>query len=183
MTESPEVIVARYLTPGESTLWSGRPAQGLLLRPSDALYIPFSLLWGGFAVFWEYNVVTSDAPFFFRLWGVPFVLVGLYLVFGRFIVDAYVRARTCYGLTNQRVLILTQAVQREVKSLSLKSLSDVSLTERANGSGTITFGADAPWWSTFVVWPGFRRGQAPLFELIPDARRVFDQIRAAQGRA
>jgi hypothetical protein len=183
MTDSPEVIVARYLTSGESILWSGRPAQGLLLRPSDALFIPFSLLWGGFAVFWEYGVVTSNAPFFFRLWGVPFVLFGLYIVFGRFVVDAHVRARTCYGVTNQRVLIISQAMRREVKSLSLKTLSDVSLSERSNGSGTITFGGSAPWWSTLAAWPGSRTSQAPTLELIPDARRVFDQIRSAQGRS
>ncbi len=183
MTDTPEMTIARYLAAGESMVWCGRPAQGLRLRPSDALFIPFSLMWGGFAVFWEYSVINSSAPFFFRLWGVPFVLVGLYMVFGRFVVDAQVRARTVYGVTNQRVLIVSELFGRKVQSLPLRTLSDISLAERSDGSGTVTFGGESPWWAGFAGWPGSRRTQSPALDLIPDARRVCDQIRAAQGRA
>ena len=71
-----------------------------MLRASDAFAIPFGLLWCGFAIFWEWSVVSGGrAPWFFELWGVPFVAVGLYLVFGRFIADAYQRGRTVYGIT------------------------------------------------------------------------------------
>ena len=32
------------------------------------------------------------------LWGIPFVLVGLYIVFGRFFVDAKQREKTCVAI-------------------------------------------------------------------------------------
>jgi hypothetical protein len=58
---------------GERLLWSGMPRQGLMLRPTDALFIPFSLFWGGFAVFWESSAIIHHAPPLFVVWGIPFL--------------------------------------------------------------------------------------------------------------
>jgi hypothetical protein len=55
-------IVQRELRSDEQLIWSGRPGRGLRLRSSDALMIPFSLLWGGFAIFWEYSVLFGFDP-------------------------------------------------------------------------------------------------------------------------
>src|SRR5262249_33566803 len=132
-----EQVIAKELAGGERLLGCGQPGQGLRLQAADALLIPFSIMWGGFAMFWESSVFRSCAPMFFRLWGVPFVLVGLYVMIGRFFVDARQRASTYYGLTDQRVIIISGLRSRQVKSLELRSLSDVSISERST-SGTIT---------------------------------------------
>ena len=180
---SPEQVLSSQLGRSEKLLWSGRPRQGVFFRARDTFLIPFSLLWGGFAIFWEYGVVTSDAPFFFRLWGVPFVLVGLYLIIGRFFVEANLRSKTYYGLTNERVIIISGMLSRNVKSLQLRSLSDVSLSEGAGGIGTVTFGPTAPAWTTGGAWPGASKTMSPAFDSIVGAREVFERITLAQKEA
>lgn len=168
----------------ERQLWSGAPQQGLVFRSSDAFMIPFSIFWAGFAVFWEVSALKSGGPPFFALWGIPFVLVGLYVTLGRFVADAWRRNRTTYALTSDRVLIRSG---RSLKSLTLRTLSDVTLIERSNGRGTITFGPTSFPMAMYAgtPWPGVV--QTPAFELIPAARQVYAQIREAQqssaGRA
>lgn len=183
MSFNGESNLKQELSGGERLLWSGMPAQGLLFRASDIFMVPFSLLWAGFAIFWEYSVVSSkQAPFFFMLWGVPFVLVGLYIVFGRFFADSYLRARTYYGVTDQRIIILTGFINREVKSVTLQGLNDMSLNERPDGSGSITFGPTNPMYPMWsgTAWPGTAKKLAPAFELITQVRKVYSLIREAQ---
>ncbi len=142
--------------------------------------IPFSLMWGGFAVFWEVSALRQSGPLFFALWGIPFVLVGLYITVGRFFFDSYQRSRTYYGLTDQRVIIRTA---KGVKSLTLHGLADVSLKEAGDRSGTIALGSGDPRYSFFAGagWPGMSKFQPPSFEMIENARQVYTQIRDAQG--
>ena len=170
---------------GERLLWAGRPRQGIFLRSADLLLIPFSLLWGGFAFFWEYSMVTSNAPFFMSLWGIPFVLIGVYFIVGRFFVDARQRARTFYGLTNERVLIVSGIRRTTVRSLQLRSMSDVALSEGPDGTGTLTFGPVHPFqtWHTGSWWPGLGNQLSPTLESVASARAVYDAIRAAQREA
>ena len=174
--------IERELSSGERLLWSGQPRGGIRLRGSDVFVIPFSILWCRFAIFWESMVVRQGAPAFMMFWGIPFILVGLYFVFGRFFVDALSRAKTFYGVTNERVIIITGLFSREVKSLNLRTLTDVSLSERNDGSGTIFFGTVYPMgrWMPAGSWPGAGRYAPPAFDMVDQAKRVYETIRQAQ---
>jgi len=178
-------ILQSQLAPNERLLWSGQPRQGVFLRGADAALIPFSLMWGGFAIFWEASVIATDAPFFFKLWGIPFVLVGLYMIFGRFFVDAKQRGKTFYGVTNERIIIVSGLLSQKIKSLNLRTLTDVSLDEKPNGKGTITFGATTPmtWGLGGMASPGWGRQQITSFELAEGAKSVYETIRTAQRQA
>lgn len=172
------------LGPGEQVLWSGQPRQGVLLRGSDVFAIPFSVLWTAFAVFWLYTAIQSNAPLPFVLFGVPFVAVGIYIVGGRFFVEARQRANTFYAVTSERIIIASGLVSRKVKSLNLKTISDLSLSQRSDGSGTITFGPQHPFAFMFggmSSWPGASQYLGPRFELVPEGRSVYEIIRKVQG--
>jgi hypothetical protein len=173
---------SQSLLGGERVLWTGRPAQGLRLTGRDALLIPFSLVWGGFAVFWETMALrVPNAPVFFRLWGVPFILVGLYLVVGRFFIDAWARGNTWYALTNRRILIERAGAFGKFTALNLDRLPESQMTEHADGRGTIIFGQPMPYWARGNAWwyvtPAL--DPTPQFVAVPDARTVFDQIQRA----
>lgn len=183
--ESPEQSIRQELGPSEQLLWCGQPRRGLVLRPADAFLVPFSILWGGIAIVFEVAAIASRVDLFFALWGVPFVLVGLHMMVGRFWVDARQRAATVYAITSERIMIISGLLSRSVRSLSIETLSDVTLTERASGAGQITFGS-APFFHSWLVgtaWPGLNGQAIPTFDLPGQAREVYDIIREARQAA
>jgi hypothetical protein len=186
------------LDSGETLLWSGQPKQGLRLRASDAYMIPFSLMWGGFAIFWETMALAiprgtkaGDEPhdagliaWFFPLWGIPFVAMGLYIIFGRFFYDAAVRKKTFYAITNQRLIILKTLFSQNIASFDYAGLNTINVTERGDKSGDILFGTPNGM-SSFAGsgWPGSVKSAVPGFYLLPDARQVYERIRQAQRQS
>ncbi|TAK57935.1 MAG: PH domain-containing protein [Dehalococcoidia bacterium] len=175
-----ESRVAERMESDERLLWAGRPPQGFVLRPIDWFFVPFSLVWGGFAIFWEAAALASGAPLFFAIWGVPFVLVGLYFIGGRFVVDSRLRARTAYAVTNQRIIILSGATGQRMTSVGLHTLTEIHVETRPDGSGTLRFGRLPIWGAMPSGWPGSARLQVPEFERIPDVQSVYNAIREAQ---
>ena len=85
------------LRPGEQLRWTGRPDPKVRFGAADVFLVPFSLLWAGFAIVWETMAITGGSSPFFALWGFPFVLLGLYIVFGRFIIKNAANRTLCTG--------------------------------------------------------------------------------------
>ena len=130
------------------------------------------------------------------------MLFGLYLLFGRFLVDTRQREHTRYGVTDHRVVIVSGLFDRplkfnlptliafaigmgsrKVRSLDLRTMSDISMIERSDGSGVITFG---PQMNAFlaVAWMGWMNNNAGSnFEQIEHVKSVYEVIRAAQRNA
>jgi len=187
-------IIQTELGTREQVLWSGVPRRGFALRKSDIMLIPFSIMWGGFAIIWETSVLRSDV-LLMKLWGIPFVLVGLYMIVGRFFVDRWQRDRTFYGVTNERIIIVTKnLLGKQVKSLDLRNLYEITVDEKSNKSGTITFKLSATLppqakeshRSFRLSSPSpagsnkYSEQYSPAFEMILDVKNVYNLIRQAQ---
>lgn len=177
----PDPITGR-LMPGERIVWQGQPKQGFLLTQRDLLLIPSSLAFCAFSIFWTVMATGNGAPFFFMLWGLMFVSIGLFSVFGRFAMDAWVRRDLHYTVTDQRILITRPAPFRRFTVLRLGQLPDIDLNERRDGRGTIRFGHAVPVWGNRGMsgWSA-SLDPTPQFLAIEDARRVFDLIQRAQA--
>jgi hypothetical protein len=175
----------RLLLPGEKLIWTGKPGTGLMLTKMDFLLIPFSLLWGGFAIFWEYQVLTKTqgkAPFFLVLWGIPFILAGIYFIVGRFFVDAYVRSKTFYAITDSRLLILREGLLGGVQAFQLSQLPAVSFSGSPVGRGTLDLSGARPFNRSFAAWtPALAKGARLL--KIENAWHVFTLLQQTQRQS
>ena len=176
-------LFAGRLLPGERLLWSGRPATGVIFTPRDWFLIPFSAVWCGFVIFWIFGAAASGGGAFI-LFGVGMLAFGLTLMFGRFLIDAWLRAGARYGLSERRILILRTRPSTNFTAMNLDRLPQVQLIEGRAGRGTVRFGASpslfAAAGSGFSIWfPAL--DPTPQFIAIQDARMVFDRVQRASS--
>lgn len=90
-----------YIGIDERVLWKGKPEKGITFAPHELATIPFGIFFTAFAVFWISMALPAGV---FALFGVPFVLVGLYLAGGRFIVSEIMKRKTAYVITNKAII-------------------------------------------------------------------------------
>ena len=123
-------IFRNEILPGEHIQWRGQPDPSSIFCAADLFMIPFSLMWGGFAIFWELTALGiagpeikpgHEPPAFFPLFGIPFVLIGLYVIMGRFFYKAYKKRNTYYAVTDRRVIVLYDGFRRNVQAATFES--------------------------------------------------------------
>ena len=52
----------RFLRPGEQLLWHGKPDPAVWFTPADLYVIPITVLWCGFAIFWDVGPWRAGVP-------------------------------------------------------------------------------------------------------------------------
>lgn len=190
-TPVPFDTFAEDLSEGESVQWTGRPNTSVIFHPEDAFMIPFSLMWGGFAIFWLLGASGiwsgwSSKPMhgvqlFGIIWGTPFVLIGQYLIWGRFVYAWWKKCRTYYVLTNRRALIVLYGLSgRSTTSAYLSNLQTIDKRVRGDGIGSIAFGGPVT-----AEWRSGRNNppRPPTFEDVDDAESVYREVEKVRSRA
>lgn len=171
----------------ENILWTGQPETSILFTRADIFLVPFSLLWGGFALFWEMSVLFikdksgQGPPIFFSLFGIPFVLMGLYFIFGRFIWKNFKKKRTYYAVTDKRVIVITKTFSKSIVAEFIDRIPGINKTVGLSGIGSIRFGNTswvvAMYGNTGMDFFGAFYGQdIPVFYDIKDADRVYNMV-------
>lgn len=168
-----------YLAGDERLIWTGQPVRNLNFRPRDVGWLAFGFSWLSFASFIEYLLLTSAVAGLAHVFGALLVITGLLLVAGRFTIDGFIRAKTYYGISSKRILILQEFPGTEVRTIQLAAVSDLRLVQRSDGTGTIEFDF-LP--LSFDIrgfgWHRIAEGQHEYwaFASISDVRTVFDLI-------
>jgi len=173
----------------ERVLWSGAPATGLKFRASDISAIPASILFFGFAIFWEYNVIeiqkNKNDDNFGYLFGLPFLFIGFYSLIGRFFVDAINRTKTKYFITSQKIIIQSGIFNKQTKILPLQSIAEITITENKDGSGTLSFNESSMPLKRYDFGEGgaqMIKTKAPAFEFIQNVRSVYELIQTQKEK-
>ena len=136
-----------YLSSDETLYWAGMPNPQIIFHSDDWTSIPFALAWTAFTIFWESMAVrgnskSNGANWFFVLWGIPFIAVGIYMLVGRFVMDAWLKRRTYYALTNRRALIVQEGWKTKTSSAYLDSIPNIEF--EGDSTGTIWLGPKYP---------------------------------------
>jgi hypothetical protein len=129
--------VERELRAGEKTQWIGHPIPAKFAIKEGTPIFLFGIPWTAFVVFWESMAIKSGS-LFMPLWGVPFVVVGLYMLTSP--LWEYLRAqRTIYVVSNQRLLILSGLLRRSRRSFAPPDIGSVEVDTDHDGVGSIFF--------------------------------------------
>lgn len=115
-------------------------------------------------------------------WGIPFVLIGLYFIVGRFFADAALRANTRYALTDGAAYIVRTGWMSAVRRYAGSAFDDIEFSPGPGGSGTIRFKAShgSSLWGAGDNRSFFSTPTLDRFEAVPDARDVYAKIVALQ---
>ncbi|MCL2436705.1 MAG: hypothetical protein FWD00_01555 [Clostridiales bacterium] len=169
-------VIQKELLLGERVIWQGAPCRSKVVNKADIFLIPFSIFWAGFVLVWTITATLSAGSF--GLVGIPFLIMGGYLTFGRFIVKNRMKRSTIYAITNMRILV-ARTNGKNFSSMDINAIPNASISHDKNGIGTIVFGT-VPAWSTMYLNTGMDffggSGQPGVvaFIDIEDSQKVFD---------
>jgi hypothetical protein len=152
---------------GENLFWSGVPdARRAAVAAIPETLLP-GILFGGaglFIMIYEYGAGSTV--------GLPFVIAGLINLL-RPLWICWKRLNTSYGVTNQRVMIVSGG---SVRSIKPGDIFDVKYRERRNGSGEVMIRTNFSVRSKNLL----ARKQGWLYG-VPTAKEVAGQVAALTG--
>ena len=144
---SPLAVMKREMRPGEKLIWADRPVDIGAFRRAKYGVALFGVPFLAFALFWTAAAsgllfgdggTGSAFDLIFPMFGLPFIAVGLSLVFSP-IWAGFKGRRTLYALSDQRALMTETGVRRSVKSWPLDEIDEVSRTDTSGGNGDVIF--------------------------------------------
>ena len=122
-----QTTMAIDAAPAERFIWQGQPVQGIRFAPQDLFAVPFAALWLlmvlAILLLASTGELTEVDPLTYVVLPI-FLLAGLHMLVGRFLVDRAARRRTHYYLTTQRAVIESGWFRPSRRSVSLAAVPD-----------------------------------------------------------
>lgn len=133
-----------YLDADEDVIWCDKPVKKIVFTSADIFTTLIGVVWLSFSVFWVFSAYiateASDSSFkIFPLFGIPFVLTGLYLLFFRHVVSLVKRKNIVYVLTNKRAIVVHTGKRQYVQEYRYENISNIQMKCDDNDIGSIFF--------------------------------------------
>ncbi len=110
----PQQTAREHLRPDEQLYWAGTGDPAKLFTGRDGFLVPFSIIWCTFVGFGAVSVLR-DPQLGPELVIFPvFLILGLHMLFGRFLVKRHRKVTTVYAVTDRRAMVITPRGIREV---------------------------------------------------------------------
>lgn len=178
-----EALLCQELAPGERLLWHAR-AVARVKRGTVPVFL-FAIPWTAFSLFWigtSFVMINSSADdpwlmWIFPLFGLPFLGIGLFLLSRPFL-SVIAARRTCYGITDQRVIQLFSGKGILSESVPVDRIGTITRRERRDGSGSLQLKIDDA-----ASVPARKRVTGFDLGEVPDVRRAEQALRQAMERA
>ncbi len=136
---------------GERLVWASQAVPRYFTGPAIGSVL-FAIPWTGFAIFWTAmafagtrqatgdDAISIGFRYFFPLWGVPFILIGLGMFSAPFWMARRLR-RTVYAITDRRAIVFAPGSfgSLKVQSFTADALASMERVERPDGSGDLIF--------------------------------------------
>ncbi|MCL2623349.1 MAG: hypothetical protein FWD31_06755, partial [Planctomycetaceae bacterium] len=134
--------IDRELESEENLIWVGQPIPAYFVSYSSAgqvLQVMVGIPYTTFAVFVICVAIGMQAPLWFILFGILFMLFGLLMTCSPFIIRHRLK-KTVYAITDRRAIIFTQRLfSTKIQSFAPDQLNELETLENNNGAGRILF--------------------------------------------
>lgn len=166
-------FINSYLEEDEYVLWRGKPGKKNRFSSIDKVMFPFALFWTAFALLLEGSVIMSEAPLIYCVFGVPFVLIGIFLLYSSFFSNVFAKGKTIYVVTNKKLMI---KVDNDIEIYMPDELPPMKIKLYKNGNGTIIFSREthSRRQSTYYT--------CCMLEDLPDVAQAQNAINIMKGR-
>jgi len=175
----------------EEIRWAGQPTTKIYLTGIDVFLTLFAIGWlamtiPGFNS--AYILFQETGVIFPMIFMIPFLAVGLYLLFFRFIQLKNRKKKTYYIITNKRIISIIKKKNNKIfQAEFIKNIPSINKKIRKNGVGTIIFGNTPYFMASMYGNTAMNYGQMnnqygyygsiyPVFLDIHDAEQVYNIV-------
>ena len=131
--------ISPYIGQNEKILWCDKPVKNFIIAGAEIFNVLFGAFWLAFSIFWLIMTLVDKNSGALPYFSIPFILLGLWLVLFKHLVQAVKRKKIIYVVTNKRVLVVTTGKEEFVEEFCYSDIAEIDMKADKNGIGSVFF--------------------------------------------